>query len=159
MVPKISLCLVMLSSSCFGMMQREVLHDDNGFKVRDIDGIHEVAYHNVSRDLQAMHKAQKVRDFIERGGKIRIAQLHDVQNPNNIEYGVREKVDGLGGGPGWCVVVAIVGYTSVGVASLGTLIATLPSGPGAIVAAAAVATAGTALVTKAVLVTAVLPTP
>jgi hypothetical protein len=135
------------------MMRNQVQYDEEGFKVACGDEIKQVAYHNVSKDLLTMHKLHKVHEFLEHGGKIRASRL------DNGEYVLESHVDGLGGGPGWAIVTALVGYPLVGLAALGTLIVTLPSGPGCVVAAAAVATGGTHLVTEAVIVVAAIPTP
>lgn len=146
-IRNVSLFLGMLSSSCFGMIQPSAQ-----YRVKDAEGMHDVHTYDVSNDLRRM-KFHQVQDFLNHGGKIKAVKL------DNGEYVLRSHVDGKGSGPGWAIVTALVGYPLVGLAALGTLIVTLPSGPGCVVAAAAVATGGTHLVTEAVIVVAAIPTP
>lgn len=142
---KLLLSLVSLvSMGCYAMQTQFFVHDQCGE--------HAVKRHDVSPFLRSLSQEQ-LKKYGKVGNKVRAIKL------SNGDYRVQEQGELKGGGPGWACVVAIVGYTAVGLASLGTLIVTAPSGPGCIAAAGAVASAGTIAVTKAVIVVAATPTP
>lgn len=122
------------------------------FFVRDQVGNHEVKRYDISPFLRSLSPKQ-LQKYGEVGNKIRAIKL------SNGDYRVQEQGELKGSGPIWACVTAIAGYTAVGVASLGTLIVTAPSGPGCVAAAAGVAISGTIAVTKAVIVVAASPTP
>lgn len=138
---------IVLSLACIGCSAMQTQ-----FFVRDQSGDHAVQRHDVSPFLRTL-SPEKMQKYNQVGNKIRAIRL------SNGDYRVQEESTLRGGGPGWACVTAMVGYTAVGIAALGTLIVTAPSGPGCVAAAAAVATAGTAAVTKAVIVIAATPTP
>lgn len=143
---KVVLSLALLSSVCMGMSRGRVMHDPvEGFKVIGAEGIKQVACHNVSRDLMQMHKLNKVREFLDHGGSIRVSQL------DNGEYVLRAKVHGLGGGPG----TATVAYIGINIASAAAAAACswCPF------LAAGVALGGHALATAAALALIATPTP
>ena len=116
-----------------------------------VDG-REVKRHDVSPFLRSLSPEQ-LQKYSKVGNKVRAIKL------SNGDYRVQEESTIRGGGPIWGCITAVVGYTAVGAAALGTLIATAPSGPGCVAAAWGVAAAGTAAVTKAVIVVAAAPTP
>jgi len=130
----------------------QVIRERTVFKVRDGITEHTVFNYNKSKFLRGLNEEQ-LQKFEQAENRYKAIKLSDGQ------YQVTEDGGLKGGGPGWAIATALIGYTTVGVAALGTLIATLPSGPGCVVAAAAVATGGVHLVTEAVIAVAVIPTP
>lgn len=122
------------------------------FFVKEGDQLHTVKRHDVSPFLRNL-SPQQLTKFSAMGNRIKAVKL------SNGDFRLEERGELLGGGPGWACIVAMAGYTAVGIAALGTLIVTAPSGPGCVAAAAAVAAGGTAAVTKAVIVVAATPTP
>ena len=140
--------IMLVGLPCMAMLRQEGLQ----FRLRVGDQEHVVKSYDVHPFLRNMSSAQ-LEKFQQVGNRIKAVQL------DNKDYVVRPGGELMGGGPIWATITAMAGYTAVGVAALGTLIVTAPSGPGCVAAAAAVATAGTAVVTKAVIVVAAVPTP
>lgn len=126
--------------------------EDGQFTLREHDQEYSINRYDVHPFLRNMAPDQLAK-FQRVGNRIRASRL------DNGDFVVRPHAGLKGGGPGWGCVVALVGYTSVGIAALGTLIVTAPSGPGCVAAAAGVAMGGCAAVTKAVIVVTGMPTP
>lgn len=146
--------LTVIFCNCLGM-QRQVIHDDNGFKVLDANQLHQVKSYDVDPMLRKMH-AHQLRAFIQQGGKIRASKL------NNGDYVLRAHVPGLGGGPIFGAITAFVTFTVTGVAAAGTLVGvTIVTGgnvAAGVVAGAAVGKAGCELSTAATLAATAAPT-
>ncbi len=154
-INKLCLCIATLVSfSCLGMMH-QVIRDENGFRVFDGQQEHMVKPYFVDSLLKRMNPEQ-VQRFIERGNRIRTIRLSDG------EYRLQAMVPVKGGGPILATALAVIGYPAVAVASLGTAIGiTVATGDpkAGLTAGAAIATGGTAVVTKAIVVAAAAPTP
>lgn len=139
----------LLSHSCYSM---QLIREGTDFSVKDNGVTHKIKRCYLPKFLRNLDE-EHLKRYEECGNRYRIAKL-DKEN-----YTIHEQGGLKGGGPVGATILAIGGFTAVGLASLGTLIVTLPSGPGALAAAAAVATAGTAAVTAGVIAAAVVPTP
>jgi hypothetical protein len=136
---KLCLCIATLVSfSCLGMM-RQVIRDENGFRVFDGQQEHTVQPYFVDSLLKRMNPEQ-MQKFVERGNRIRAIRLSDG------EYRLQAMVPVNGGGilaaqqAYWATKVGL--YAILGLAVGGTIAAT----GGAVVAAGSAVAAGTATV-------------
>ncbi len=88
------LCLsiaMLISLSSFGMM-RQLIRDENGFRIFDGQKEQIVKSHFVDPLLKRM-SPDKLKTFVEQGNRIKAIRLSDG------EYRLEAKVPGLGGGP------------------------------------------------------------
>jgi hypothetical protein len=136
---------LVLSSLCFGMYQK-LEFNVNGRPVKHYD---------TDRMLQKMDTHQ-LRSFLAQGGKIRASRL------DNGDYVVRAHTQGLGGGPIFGAITAIVTFTATGIAAVGTMVGvtvvTLNPVAG-FAAGAAVGSAGAGMSGAATAAATVAPTP
>lgn len=136
---------LLVTLPCFGMHQN-IKFTVNGRPVK---------FHDVDSKLQRMDIHQ-LHSFLDSGCKIKAIRL------DNGDYIVRPSVPGLGGGPIFGAITAIVTYTATGVAAVGTMIGvSIVTGgniPAGLVAGAAVGKVGCELSTAATLAATAAPT-
>jgi len=151
---KLCLCLVtLISFSCFGMM-RQLIRDENGFRLSDGKQEQVVQSHFVDPLLKRMSPEQ-LKTFVEQGNRIRAIRL------SNGEHRLQAMVTGLGGGP-LLTSLAVTGIlVGGGVASLAAAAGGFVIGgpAGAIAAGAITAKATCAAAVYVAIVTTVAPTP
>ena len=123
------------------------------FFVREGEVLHVVKHHDLSPLLRSMNQRQ-LEKFVTTGNRIKTIKL------SNGDFRLQEAGGLMGGGPWGAAILAAVGYPVVAVAALGATIASIPvAGPGCFAVGLGVAATGGALVTKGVIVAAVVPTP
>ena len=131
----------------------QAMYEPTQFFVREGEQLHVVKHHDLSPLLRSMNQRQ-LEKFVTTGNRIKTIKL------SNGDFRLQEAGGLMGGGPWGAAILAAVGYPVVGVAALAATIASIPTaGPACIFVGAGVATAGAALVTKGVIVAAVVPTP
>ena len=105
---KVCLCIATLVSfSCLGMI-RQVIRDENGFRVFDGQQEHAVQPYFVDSLLKRMNPEQ-IQRFVERGNRIRAIRLNDG------EYRLQAMVPVKGGGP----VSGLIAYCATKVIGFG----------------------------------------
>jgi uncharacterized membrane protein (Fun14 family) len=123
---------MLVSTASFGMM-RQIIRDEDGFRVFDGKQEREVRPCFVDPLLRRMNTEQ-LKKFVEQGNRIRVIRLSDG------EHRLHAMVPGKGGGPvlailaGWAVRFAM--YTPATVAGASVIAVTGPVGIGAAAVAA-----------------------
>ena len=119
------LCLsiaTLISFSCFGMM-RQIIRDENGFRVLDGQQEQVVQPHFVDPLLKRMSPEQ-LKTFVEQGNRIKAIKMSDG------EYRLEKNVPGLGGGVVGAWIGSALGYGAVTFACHGTIhLVALCTGP------------------------------
>jgi len=119
-INKLCLCIATLVSfSCLGMM-RQVIRDENGFRVFDGQQEHTVQPYFVDTLLKRMNPEQ-IQRFVERGNRIRAIRLNDG------EYRLQAMVPVKGGGP----ILAGLFYSGTKAVCYGSAIAAATAAVGA----------------------------
>jgi hypothetical protein len=148
-INKLCLCIATLVSfSCLGMM-RQVIRDENGFRVFDGQQEHTVQPYFVDSLLKRMNPKQ-IQRFVERGNRIRAIRLSDG------EYRLQAMVPVKGGGPisgliaywatkSLCYGAAATTAATAVVATGGTAVAFATGAAATVAGGAIAATAGTAV--------------
>lgn len=109
---KVCLCIATLVSfSCLGMI-RQVIRDENGFRVFDGQQEHTVQPYFVDSLLKHMNSEQ-IQKFVERGNRIRAIRLSDG------EYRLQAMVPVKGGGP----ISGLIAYCATKVIGFGIVTA------------------------------------
>ncbi|HML18972.1 MAG TPA: hypothetical protein PKD74_00130, partial [Candidatus Dependentiae bacterium] len=119
-INKLCLCIATLVSfSCLGMV-RQVIRDENGFRVFDGQQEHTVQPYFVDSLLKRMSPEQ-IQRFVERGNRIRAIRLSDG------EYRLQAMVPVKGGGP----ILAGLFYSGTKAVCYGSAIAAATAAVGA----------------------------
>ena len=124
---KLCLCIAtLISFSCFGMM-RQLIRDENGFRLSDGKQEQVVQSHFVDPLLKRMSPEQ-LKTFVQQGNRIRAIRL------SNGEHRLQAMVPGKGGGP----ITGAIAYWAVktlcygaAVAAAGTAVAATGGAAGA----------------------------
>jgi hypothetical protein len=142
---KLFISVLLASMGCSAMQQEFYVHDQVG--------THKVHRYDISPFLRSLTSAQ-LKKYRDVGNKVRVIKL------SNGDYRVQEHGELKGSGPWLATAIAVIGYPVVGVSAIAATIASIPAaGPACFAVGWGVAAAGTALVTKGVIVAAVVPTP